>query len=276
VTVALAGTGGDEMFAGYPRYRGMRLHRRWHGLPLPLRRGAAALGRAVIREAPDGDPARQRVRRFLAAGALPYPEAYVSIISAVELETKRSLYTEGFRESVGSADTGAFLRPLLEGPDSLPPNERLMAADLATYLPFNQLASADRMSMSRSLEVRVPFVDQRVVEVAGRIPLALKMTGGVTKGILRKALGGFLPPEIVSAPKTGLNLPLPLWFRRELKDWVAGMLSDDTLKLRGHLKPEGVRALMAEHQSGRRDHSLFLWALVVLEEWHRQYTDGRG
>jgi asparagine synthase (glutamine-hydrolysing) len=129
------------------------------------------------------------------------------------------------------------------------------------------------MSMAQSLEVRVPFVDQRMIEVVSRIPLRHKLAGGVTKGLFREAMSPFLPEEIIKAPKQGLNLPISLWFRNDLRDWMKSVLSAERLEARGYLRPEGVKGIIDEHISGKYDHSLFLWALIVLEVWHQEYID---
>jgi len=268
-TVALSGTGGDELFAGYPRYLGMLLHRRYRWLPGPLRRLAAGLARRLLRDRSDGRPAIQRARRFLESGALPFADGYVRMLVAVDDERRRALYTPELAERLSSFDGAAFVRDELADGGL----DRLLAADVATYLPFNQLAYGDRMTMSRSLELRVPFVDQRLAEVAAAIPLDWHLRRGITKGLLREAMAPFLPPEIVRRPKLGLNLPIPLWFRGELNGWMRSLLAPERLAERGLLRPEAVAGLIGEHESGRRDHSLILWALVVLELWHREVLE---
>jgi asparagine synthase (glutamine-hydrolysing) len=272
VKVALAGTGGDELFAGYPRYLGMQVYRRWRLLPEPLRRAAATLARRLARDATDGRLGPQRARRFLEGGAGGWDDCYVRLMAVLDQERKRSLYTPDLAAATAAEDSAAFLRAHLTGVAGIAEPERLMGADLATYLPGNQLAYGDRMSMAQSLEVRVPFVDQRLVDVAGAIPLAWKTPRLRTKGLLRRALAGELPREILAAPKRGLNLPIALWFRGPLLGWVRSLLAPERLRRRGLLRPEAVAAVVGEHAAGRRDHSLFLWALLVLEVWLQEYA----
>ena len=271
VKVALSGTGGDEVFAGYPRYQGMLYYQRYQRMPSWVRRGASSLSRNLLADAANGNPVRQRLRRFAEGGAMSFADCYIHFLSIINAERKRALYTREFEQRLPAADTAAFLRPYLEGP--VPETERLMDADLNTYLPFNQLAYCDRMSMACSLEVRVPFVDQRVVDVARGLTLDQKLSGGITKGLFRKAMAPYLPPWVLRAPKQGLNLPIALWFRFELKEWLTTLLSRENLEKRGYFRPEGVNTLINEHLQGWRDHSLFLWALVVLEVWHQLYVD---
>ena len=129
------------------------------------------------------------------------------------------------------------------------------------------------MSMAQSLEVRIPFVDQRLVEIAGSIPLRRKIPWGTTKGLFREAMAPFLPREVINAPKRGLNLPIALWLREDLRNWMHSLLSDQTLRRRDYFRPEAVKTIIEEHEGGRRDHSLFIWALLILEIWHQLYVD---
>jgi asparagine synthase (glutamine-hydrolysing) len=121
--------------------------------------------------------------------------------------------------------------------------------------------------------MRVPFVDQNMVEIAGGIPLRWKMRRGVTKSIFRDAMAPVLPEEVIRGPKRGLNLPIPLWFRGELGGWLSDLLSRERLEARGQFRADAVGDLIDEHAAGRRDHSLALWALAVLEVWQQTYLD---
>jgi len=273
VTVALAGTGGDEMFAGYPRYKGMVYYQHYQHLPAWLRKSNATLAGIALRDSANGQLWPQRIRRFLEGGASSFSDCYLSLLTVLDQRRKRRMYTPEFEEALASSDTMDFIRPYLKFENGIPSLERMMLADVNTYLPFNQLAYGDRMSMAQSLEIRVPFVDQKLTQVTSGIPLQWKMQGGVTKGLFREAMASYLPKEVLKAPKRGLNLPIALWFREDLRSWVRSLLSPERLKSRGYLRPEEVEKLLTEHESGRRDHSLFIWALIVLELWHQQYMD---
>ena len=284
VKVALSGTGGDEFFAGYPRHLGMLLYRRYGLLPRPLRRGLAALSRTFLRDATDGRHTVRRLRRFLEGGALPFDQCYAQVLTTLENERRRALHGPRLTDELADHDATDFVRQILvprdsrsgsvaNGASELPTHERLLAADVETYLVFNQLAYADRMSMANSLEVRVPFVDQRVADVARKIPLAWHLRRGTTKALLREAVAPWLPADIVAAPKRGLNLPIALWFRGPLRSWIEDLLSPERLEARALLRPDTVRVLLDEHLAGRRDHSLVLWALVALELWFQEVFD---
>lgn len=275
-TVALSGTGGDELFAGYPRYLGMRIFQRYRLVPLPLRRAAAAFARRFLRDRSDGRLVFHRARRFLEGGALPFDACYARLLVTLEEAYQRELYAPDLAEQLATSKASDFILTELGGGmehDRLPPEDHLLATDIATYLPFNQLTYGDRMSMAHSLEIRVPFVDQRLAEVAAAIPLAWHLQGGVTKGLLREAMAPFLPRDVVGRPKLGLNLPIALWFRGQLQPWLEDLLSPARIEARGLFRPEPILRLLAEHQAAKRDHSLILWSLAVLELWQQAYLD---
>lgn len=269
VKVALAGTGGDEMFGGYVRYKGMMRYQHYARLPQWSRKLMANTAAAVIRDEVDGRLSRQRVRRFLEGGAQDFDDAYLHIVSALKPHEKQVLYTA----KLTPGDSWDFVRDRLLQKTTYSPLETIMTAELYSYLPFNQLVYNDRMSMAKSLEVRVPLVDQCVVEVAGNIPLTWKIQNGVTKSLFREAMSPFLPPEILHAPKLGLNLPISLWFQQELRGWVEDNLSPARIQQRGYFKPDAVARILQAHLNSKRDHSLLLWALIVFELWHQKYID---
>jgi asparagine synthase (glutamine-hydrolysing) len=251
----------------------MLYYQHYRRLPAWVRENIYRMARTVLRDATDGRLWRQRIRRFFEGGRLSFADCYMSFLTAVDHEYNRDMYQPKFLEHLDSLETMDFIRPYLERTNGIPELERLMYTDLKTYLPFNQLVYGDRMSMAHSLEVRVPFVDQRVIEVAGSISLRQKLADGATKGLFRKAMTTTLPREVIEAPKQGLNLPIAVWFRRELRDWIKSLLSPQRLCARGYFRPEAVENLLNEHLKGHRDHSLFLWALAVLEVWHQLYVD---
>jgi len=273
VQVVLSGTGGDEMFAGYPRYQGMLAYNLYRHLPKVLRGSFSRLAKKISPDASDGRLWPQRFRRFFEGGVLNFSDCYIRFLTTVDSTTRRNLYKSSIGEEIEEVETVGFIRPFLEKENGVPEIERLMIADVNTYLPFNQLMYADRMSMAHGLEVRVPFVDQEMIRLAGALSLRRKLFGWRTKGLFRKAMEPFLPMDIINAPKKGLNLPIALWFRGHLKGWLTDLLSRSRLESRGCFSSEAVSVLLDAHFQGKRDNSLILWALAVLETWHQMYVD---
>ncbi len=273
VKVALGGTGGDEMFGGYPRYLGMMLYQKYKHFPKFLRRSAAGLGRYLRYDFLDESLRAHRIRRFLEGSLMPFEDCYLHFLQVMDYKGKERILTPTFVESLEGSDPLSFARTNFQSGNGLPNIEKMMIADVNSYLPFNQLTYTDRMTMAQSLELRVPFVDQQLIEVAGGIPLHWKIPRGVTKGLFREAMAPFLPREVLRFPKRGLNLPLSLWFRNELRSWMRSLLAPEIIGRRGYFQPEAVQSLIESHEAGRQDYSLFLWALVVLEVWHQIYVD---
>ncbi len=141
----------------------------------------------------------------------------------------------------------------------------------AAKLTGDILTKVDRMSMAVSLEVRCPLLDHTLAEAANRIPNAWKLSGGRGKLILLKALGDRLPPELLTAPKRGFGLPMASWMRGPLKPLLHDMLLSQKARERGIMRPAAVQSMLAEHESGRRDNSGFLYVLYVLEQWLSEF-----
>jgi asparagine synthase (glutamine-hydrolysing) len=151
----------------------------------------------------------------------------------------------------------------------------LLYLDSKTYLPGDILTKVDRMSMAASLEARAPLLDHKLIEfVCTRIPAGMKMKGLETKHVFKRAVEGLVPAEILNRPKQGFGVPIQQWINEQLRGRVRGTLTEPRTEQRGYVEKRYVRVLLDEHERGRRDHSTALWALFVLELWHRTFVDG--
>jgi asparagine synthase (glutamine-hydrolysing) len=260
VTVALAGDGGDEVFAGYPRYQGGLLAERVAGwLPLPLRH-AAALAARLIPESNRGRHAWRRAREFLTGLPLPAAERYGAWVEYFDPDERAALLDV---DALPPRPVAALYRAA----PSQHPLDAMQQADLLSFLPGNLLAYGDAMSMAVALEVRLPLIDHRLVEAVGRLSPALRFAAG-KKTLLKAVARRLLPAEIVDRPKLGFNPPMGVWLKGELKDLVAERLTRDRMAAVG-LDWGPVARLLEEHRRGRRDHALKVWALLVLDAWNR-------
>jgi asparagine synthase (glutamine-hydrolysing) len=145
--------------------------------------------------------------------------------------------------------------------------EQMLWLDLVGYLPDDILTKLDRAAMAVSLESRVPYLDRAVVELAWRLPLAVKLHGGVTKWIVRQVLHRFVPPALVERPKMGFGLTLGSWLRGPLRPWAEALLDERRLSRGGVLRPEPIRRAWQLHTSGRRDLGYELWDVLILQAW---------
>jgi asparagine synthase (glutamine-hydrolysing) len=156
---------------------------------------------------------------------------------------------------------------------ALPWPSQMMRFDAETYLPEDVLAKVDRMSMAHSIESRVPLLDNEVVEFASRLPSHLKIRNGRRKHLLKEVAAAVLPPEILARRKQGFGVPLGVWFRGGLRALFADSLLSPFSLQRGYFDPRFVRRVLDEHLSGKRDHSLRLWQLVVFDRWYGRYVE---
>jgi asparagine synthase (glutamine-hydrolysing) len=153
------------------------------------------------------------------------------------------------------------------------PIGQLLAVNMMSYLPGDLLVKTDRMTMANSLEARCPFLDHRLLEFACQIPSALKLKGMTTHYVLKRALNGLVPDEIIWRKKHGFGVPVGRWFRTSMRDYVRDTLLSPEAMGRGYFRPEALRLIVEEHISGRRDHGHRLWALLTFEVWHQLFID---
>jgi len=270
VKVALTGIGGDELFMGYPRYMGMRLMRYFGQLPSALKKALRAAAYALPESEASG-AFSGRAKRF-ADGALRQPQdCYLGWVSFLDAQAKASLYSPGFIPSpeVFDGHKQAFARL-----DPRMGDYRYPLLDVKTYLSDDLLMMGDKMSMAASLELRVPFCTPNMLSMAMTVGASRHMQGWKLKSFLKSALGHRLPPELLKRRKQGFMLPLSRWLKEELREQMADLLSAQSVARRGYFHPKAVAALMQEHVSGRANHADRLWALMMLEQWHRTYMDG--
>lgn len=262
VTVALTGDGGDELFAGYERFYAAALFQRMSLLPKPLWAGLSRL----LGRLPEGtayDDRVKRARRFANAAGMSVADGYFDLVRVFSADLIHELRATA---EAGSADFSRYLGA------SGDPVASLLDANMRSYLPDDLLIKADRCSMAASLEARAPFLDHELVELAATIPFNLKLKGGRTKHILKEAARGMLPDAIIERRKHGFGIPLGAWLRGDMRP-VRDILLSRRARERGLWRRAVVERLIEEHDAGRRDHSRQLWALLTLEEWHRQFID---
>ncbi|HTS19103.1 MAG TPA: asparagine synthase (glutamine-hydrolyzing) [Verrucomicrobiae bacterium] len=265
VTVALSGDGGDELFAGYSRFRLGQLEHRLRRTLGPLR-FLGALARVLpddvrfkarnslesITRAPDDTCAR---KHFL---YLFTEEAKRHFMAQPETHD----YAAKFRECYGKAQAA---------PDDW--LNRALYVDLKTYLVDDILTKVDRMSMAVALETRPPLLDHKVVEFVATLPPRFKLKGFESKHILKKAASRLVPQEILSRKKQGFRLPIAEWLRDRLRATAEDLLLGRTATQRGYFKKSEIETLWRDHRSGHRDNAHQIWSLMLLELWHRKYID---
>lgn len=255
VTVALCGDGGDELFGGYERFAASLALKRLQTLPWPAR--SAVVAAARLAPSP-------RVRRFATSAHLDVPLALLEWVGYVPLAIRDQLLGGENR-----APEECYLRVWAESAGA-PFFERILDLNIATYLLDDLLPKVDRMSMAHGLEVRSPFLDDRLVEFAATIPQSAKVRGLSLKRVLRHAGKGRIPESILKRRKQGFGVPLDHWFRNDLRGLVEGSLGVPSASVRSYLRGEAVDGLLREHWSGTVDHGHVLWTLLTLELFLRR------
>lgn len=272
VTVALNGDGGDEAFAGYDRYRAMWLAEAFRTVPqsdLLLKAGARLAER--LHWLPTR--VRRRSLRLLNAAALPAGPRYARWMSMLAAGTDEELLDCSVADEV-ARERGYAVETSFAKRAGLQLTDRLLATDLATYLPDDLLVKADIASMANSLELRSPILDYQVMEFAARLPIDLKLRHHFEQKYLLKQLARkLIPHENIDRPKMGFGVPVGSWLRDSLYDMGADALLGRRARSRGYFQTSVVERLWQEHQSGRRDHTAALWTLLMFELWHREFID---
>ena len=273
--VALTGTGGDEMFAGYRRHIGLLVGGYASRVPAPLRRTASAMANALP-EPWGGGLGVDRLKRFLRTGEGEAPDRLLGYFSRLPAQLRATLYAPAVRDVVpGNAALERFRAVHRDGgfDGSL---SAALYLDYKTYLPDDILALSDRMAMAHSLEIRVPFADHRLLEQVFPLPDRLKVGLGKAKRLLRRALRERLPRAHFRAPKRGFVGPTASWLRHELRGMVEDELSEARMRRLGYFDPATVTELMRDHFGRRHNREGMLWELLCFSVWHRVYVDGHA
>jgi asparagine synthase (glutamine-hydrolysing) len=271
VTVVLNGDGGDELLAGYPRYdvTGFdRLASRY--FPDDARERLCDL----LARVPSGLPGSGLLRHRLARMIAPFSRAYLGRICYFSPEEKERLYAPEFCETVKGHDSYDLLARWFEEIPASDLLDRMLGVDTRSYLPDDLLVKVDRATMAHGLEARSPFLDHRLVEFAASLPVDLKVRNGQPKYLLKVAMRGILPDRILDRDKMGFGVPIDRWFRQDCREFLRDILLSTRCMQRGYFRPERVRQMVDDHQYAGTDYGYRLYALLMLELWHREYMDG--
>jgi asparagine synthase (glutamine-hydrolysing) len=270
VKVVLNGDGGDESFAGYSRYVANLALARAANFPQALLQLVRA---AEQRLPPSGriDSFRSRLQRFARAAPLSPPQRYASYLNQLSRAEHLALYTDDFRREIGcDSPVTAMIEDRWSSSTGRNVLDRMLDVDIGLYLPDDLLVKMDIATMAHSLEARSPLLDPEFMEFAASLPPSFKIQKGLKKAGFRTTLRGWIPDDILDAPKQGFSIPLAEWLRHDLKDLAYDTLLDSTARNRGYFNPDAVRALLDAHTSQQEDRSQVIWSLLVFELWHRE------
>jgi len=276
VTVALSGLGGDEVFAGYERYLGFAVSGWFRRLPSFVRE---VIIRPLIEGLPeraDGHYTVNHMKRFVRSSSLSPDECYLGFINKVKLGIRGNFFADPGHFQLQSSFCQKLILNYFNtanvsgNSDSL---NRALFSDIKTYLPEDILAVTDRMSMQHGLEVRVPFLDHKFIEFCATIPVEMKIKWLQKKYLLKKAVRGLLPREVIDHRKQGFVGPMTSWLKNELKPFVHDTLSEANLRKHNLLNYNTVQNILEEHFTGREIHDTLIWSMVIFQTWYDIYID---
>jgi asparagine synthase (glutamine-hydrolysing) len=275
LTVMLSGMGGDEVFAGYPRQMAMKIASAFDPVPNLLRR---PLMKTVASALPGGLPGRltaplRNAKKFARSAALDFEDRYLGYGTYFTNALKHRLYSDEWRTLTREYDPYAAHRAYFARASKAAPLNQLLYVDLKTFLPCLNLMTTDKTSMAANLEVRVPFLNREMIDMAARMPPRLKLRGLKRKYVLKRALETVLPRDVVWRKKAGFGAPIRSWLRGPLRPLIADLLSEEAVRKRGIFRPSEVRRVLDANFSGREDYNLQVFQLLGLELWHREFLD---
>jgi len=259
VTVVLSGEGADELFGGYNIYREPQSLEVFNKIP----KIGKSLLRAIAAILPDG----VKGKSFIERGVTPMEQRYIGN-AKMFTESEKSQLLSIYNKNIDYKD---ITKPLYEESKGYDPVDRMQFIDIHTWMRGDILLKADKMTMAHSLELRVPFLDKAVFDVASKIPSSLKTANGTTKYILRKAAGSFVPEHVLTRKKLGFPVPIRHWLKDEMNEWAKTIIKEsDTDHL---LNKSVVLQLLEDHCQGKADNSRKIWTVLMFMVWHSVYIE---
>jgi len=273
VKVALNGDGGDECFGGYERFMAARYAQIIKSIPFPFKGRIINL---VINRVPDSlelKDFKTRLKRFLAVSQKPVRQRHYNWVAIFKDKEKEDLFSDDFGREIAGRSSFGYLDNAFGECGSKDIVDLVMSTDIKTNLLDDLLVKMDIATMANSIEGRSPFLDHKIMEFCAGMPSSMKIKGTKLKYIIKKALSGVLPKEILSRAKMGFGVPIDKWFRVELKDYAYQILMSDKCINRGYFKKESVKRILDEHTAGKVNNGARIWSLLNLELWHSMFID---
>ena len=266
VKVVLSGEGGDELFAGYPKYIVDWLAKYYHVLPTPIRNQVIT---PLLNHLPYD---MRKIKMAARTLSQPAPERWMNWFGVFNGPLKNNLLSERTKAIIDNDGSRAFKRWLTQNPqrDDL---SSMLYLDTKIWLPDNLLMKGDKMTMAASLEARVPLLDYKLIKYAASIPSNIKTKPFRAKYLLKRAYADFLPEPILTRKKMGFNVPTSIWFRGGQRNFITQLLLSERARSRGFLNNECVAAILRDHLEGRTQYGNQIFLLASLELWFRVFID---
>lgn len=259
VTVVLSGEGADELFGGYNIYREPQSLEVFNKIP--------RVGKTLLKGIANCLPEGTKGKSFIERGVTPMEQRYIGNAKMFTEEEKRHIL-KGYKEGLDYTD---ITKSLYEESRGYDPVDRMQFIDIHTWMRGDILLKADKMTMAHSLELRVPFLDKAVFEIASKIPTSLKTANGTTKYILRKAAEGIVPEHVLDRKKLGFPVPIRHWLKNEMNDWAKKIIRESNTD---HLINKAyLLKLLEDHCQNKADNSRKIWTVLMFMVWHQIYVE---
>ncbi|MRH44793.1 asparagine synthase (glutamine-hydrolyzing) [Aquibacillus halophilus] len=259
VTVVLSGEGADELFGGYNIYREPESLKIFQSIPTP----AKELLSRVANVLPEGVTGKS----FLERGTTPLKDRYIGNAKMFEDQEKKQI----LKKYHSNLTYQQLTEELYQNVSEYHPVNQMQYIDIHTWLRGDILLKADKMTMANSLELRVPFLDKEVFQVASQIPVNLKIANGTTKSILREAARGIVPDHVLDRKKLGFPVPIRHWLKKELYSWAKTLIQEsETDDL---IRKDVIFRLLEDHCQGKGDYSRKIWTVLMFMLWHQIYVE---
>ncbi|MTT30651.1 asparagine synthase (glutamine-hydrolyzing) [Terrilactibacillus sp. BCM23-1] len=259
VKVVLSGEGADELFGGYNIYREPLALNWFNKIPTP--------GKNIMKKLAEKMPEDMKGRSYILRGCTPIEDRYIGNAYMFD-EAEKQFVLKTHQDSINFTD---ITRPLYDRSKSYDSVEKMQFVDIHTWMRGDILVKADRMTMAHSLELRVPFLDKEVFEVAKTIPSSLKTAEKTTKYALREAMRGIVPDSILYRKKLGFPVPIRVWLKNELYEWATQLIRESNTE--EYINKSYVLKLLDDHKNGKRDNSRKIWTVLVFMIWHQIYIE---
>ncbi len=271
VTVALSGDGADEIFVGYPTYHANRYLAWYQSFPTFIRKGLLEPLTKLLPSSTSKLSFDYKVKKFMEGAQFGRAKAHFWWRTIFSDDEKKRLLAGSLKPLLNGSDSYSIYHRHYEDASELEFTNQCLYADLRVWLAGNNLHKVDSMSMAHSLEARVPYLDQELVEFLMTVPASIKFKGHETKYLLKKVMRGLLPDEVITRKKAGWHLPFASWFRYPLKDFLTQRFQEDSKSFYEVFDKASLQTLLGEHFRGTRNNSFKIWGLLVLHEWFKKY-----
>ncbi|MCD6565052.1 MAG: asparagine synthase (glutamine-hydrolyzing) [Bacteroidales bacterium] len=269
--VSLSGLGGDELFLGYPRHFGFYWSELYYKFCPGWLKGKILPGLVEnLPESKGGEVYVNWLKRFIRSGALPAPSRYLNYFNLLGSYSRKALFSDDVWSQLEFQKYGPEFESYYLSDNAVDPLDKILYTDIKTYMVDDILTLTDRMSMYHSLEVRVPFLDHRLVEFCATIPSKLKMKQRKQKYLLRRAVENLIPKEVLEHKKQGFVAPMTLWLSNELKEYTNDILLGDS-SLPEFFNQQKIAEILEHHYKGKQLNTALIWALVIFNAWQRKY-----